>query len=75
MREKGEWVEESVLMNEITIRVSVKFTARERSLQRPVSKKASGVFGVSIDATAKLVKMYFVLEFFVIYSIDIIIQQ
>nr|CAB3219663.1 active breakpoint cluster region-related protein [Phallusia mammillata] len=53
LRARGEWKEECVLMNEISIRVSVKFMPREHSLQRLPSKKANGTFGVKIDVVAK----------------------
>ncbi|XP_076804707.1 active breakpoint cluster region-related protein-like isoform X1 [Clavelina lepadiformis] len=53
LRDKGEWKEESVLMNELAIRVSVKFTPREHSLQRLPSKKQNGAFGVKIETVAK----------------------
>lgn len=46
-------------MNEISIRVSVKFTARERSLQRLPSKKSTGVFGVNIAHTARFASLFF----------------
>uniref|UniRef100_H2YG57 Active breakpoint cluster region-related protein n=1 Tax=Ciona savignyi TaxID=51511 RepID=H2YG57_CIOSA len=53
LRTHGEWKEVSVLMNELSIRVSMKFTPREHSLQRLPSKKSNGVFGVKIGVTAK----------------------
>ncbi|XP_078481148.1 LOW QUALITY PROTEIN: active breakpoint cluster region-related protein [Ciona intestinalis] len=52
LRTHGE-KEVSVLMNELSISVSIKFTPREHSLQRLPSKKSNGVFGVKIGVTAK----------------------
>lgn len=43
-------------MNEISILVSIKFTPRERSLQRLPSTKKNGVFGVKIEVVAKYVR-------------------
>ena len=40
-------------MNEIEVSVSVKFVPREHSLQRLLSKIASGVFGVKIETVGK----------------------
>ncbi|XP_039266553.2 breakpoint cluster region protein-like isoform X1 [Styela clava] len=48
-----EWVKETVLMNEIEIKISAKFTPREQSLRRLPSQKSNGVFGVKIGKVTK----------------------
>lgn len=48
-----EWVKDVVLMNEIEIKISAKFTPREQSLRRLPSHKSNGVFGVKISNVTK----------------------
>uniref|UniRef100_A0A6Q2ZP83 Uncharacterized protein n=1 Tax=Esox lucius TaxID=8010 RepID=A0A6Q2ZP83_ESOLU len=48
-----DWQRTVITMNEIEVKLSMKFTSREFSLKRMPSRKQSGVFGVKISLVTK----------------------
>ncbi|XP_061417933.1 breakpoint cluster region protein-like isoform X2 [Lethenteron reissneri] len=48
-----DWQETVISMNEIEVKLSMKFTSREYSLKRMPSRKQTGVFGVKISIVTK----------------------
>ncbi|CAL8343065.1 unnamed protein product [Lota lota] len=48
-----DWQRTVITMNEVEVKLSMKFTSREFSLKRMPSRKQSGVFGVKINLVTK----------------------